>query len=119
MHRLKRLLITLPVLALPLLVAAAAPATAALSAEQGLLILAKAKAADGKCHFLSAGERRELSSYLARADSKRDAQRTPQSRDALFAEFLQWREQQEARAARNESTKEVAPQQPVRSKRKK
>jgi TRAP-type uncharacterized transport system substrate-binding protein len=67
----------------------------------------------------SAELNREFQSYLARADSKRDAQRTPQSRDALFAEFLQWREQQEARAARNESTKEVAPQQPVRSKRKK
>ena len=61
---------------------------------------------------------REFQSYLARADSKRDAQRTPQSRDAMFAEFLQWREQQEARAARNESTKDVAPQQPTRSKRK-
>jgi TRAP-type uncharacterized transport system substrate-binding protein len=67
----------------------------------------------------SAELNREFQSYLARADSKRDAQRTQQSRDALFAEFLQWREQQEARAARNESTKEVAPQQPVRSKRKK
>ncbi len=61
---------------------------------------------------------KEFQSYLARMDSKRDATRTPQSREALFAEFLQWREQQEARAARNESIKEVAPQ-PVRSKRKK
>jgi TRAP-type uncharacterized transport system substrate-binding protein len=67
----------------------------------------------------SAELNREFQSYLARADSKRDVQRTPQSRDAMFAEFLQWREQQEARAARNESTKEVAPQQPVRTKRKK
>ena len=67
----------------------------------------------------SAELNREFQSYLARANSKRDVQRTPQSRDAMFAEFLQWREQQEARAARNESTKEVAPQQPVRTKRKK
>ena len=62
---------------------------------------------------------REFQSYLARADSKRDVQRTPQSRDAMFAEFLQWREQQEARSARNESTKEVTPQQPARTKRSK
>ncbi len=47
---------------------------------------------------------REFQSYLSRVDGKKDAARTPQSRDAMFAEFLQWREQQEARAARNEST---------------
>lgn len=61
---------------------------------------------------------REFQTYLARMDPKRDEQRTPQSRDAMFAEFLKWREQQEARAARNETTKEVAAQ-PARSKRKK
>ena len=66
----------------------------------------------------SAELNREFQGYLARVDSKRDTQRTQQSRDALFAEFMQWREQQEARAARNESTKEVAPQ-PAQSKRKK
>jgi TRAP-type uncharacterized transport system substrate-binding protein len=60
---------------------------------------------------------REFQSYLARADSKRDAQRSPQSRDALFAEFLAWREQQEARDARNEELKEAA--QAARNKRKK
>jgi TRAP-type uncharacterized transport system substrate-binding protein len=61
---------------------------------------------------------KEFQSYLARMDTKRDAQRSPQSRDALFAEFLQWREQQEARNARNESTKEVTPAQPVRKRKK-
>jgi TRAP-type uncharacterized transport system substrate-binding protein len=61
---------------------------------------------------------REFQSYLARVDPKRDAQRSPQNRDALFAEFMKWREQQEARNARNESTKEEV-QQPVRAKRKK
>ena len=52
---------------------------------------------------------REFQSYLMRADTKRDAQRTPQTRDALFAEFLAWREQQDARAAKNESTSEERP----------
>ncbi len=60
---------------------------------------------------------KEFQSYLARADSSRDVKRTPQSRDALFAEFLAWRELQEARAARNEEPKEAA--QAIRSKRKK
>ena len=60
---------------------------------------------------------REFQSYLTRVDPKKDAQRTPQSRDALFAEFLQWREQQEARAARNESAGQAP--QTERTKRKK
>ena len=60
---------------------------------------------------------REFQSYLQRADNKRDAQRTPQSRDALFAEFLAWRDRQEAMAARNESTTEAKPV--VRSKSRK
>lgn len=50
---------------------------------------------------------REFQEYLARADAKRDAQRSPQSRDALFAEFMAWREQQEARAAKNEAKVEA------------
>jgi TRAP transporter TAXI family solute receptor len=59
---------------------------------------------------------RDFQSYLQRAD-KRDADRTPQSRDALFAEFLAWRDRQEAMAARNESTTEAKPV--VRSKSRK
>jgi hypothetical protein len=60
---------------------------------------------------------REFQSYLQRADNKRDVQRTPQSREALFAEFLAWRDSQEAMAARNESTTEAKPV--VRSKSRK
>lgn len=59
----------------------------------------------------------EFQSYLQRSDNKRDAQRTPQSRDALFSEFLAWRDRQEAMAARNESTTETKPV--VRSKSRK
>ena len=59
----------------------------------------------------------EFQSYLQRSDNKRDAQRTPQSRDALFSEFLAWRDRQEAMAARNESTTEAKPV--VRSKSRK
>jgi hypothetical protein len=59
----------------------------------------------------------EFQSYLQRSDNKRDAQRTPQSRDALFSEFLAWRDRQEAMAARNESTAEPKPV--VRSKSRK
>jgi TRAP transporter TAXI family solute receptor len=46
---------------------------------------------------------REFQAYLKGADAKRDAQRTPQSREALFAEFLAWRDRQEAMAANNEA----------------
>ncbi len=59
----------------------------------------------------------EFQNYLQRSDNKRDAQRTPQSRDALFSEFLAWRDRQEAMAARNESTTEPKPV--VRSKSRK
>jgi len=52
---------------------------------------------------------RDFQNYLQRADSGRDAQRTPQSRDALFAEFLAWRERQEAMSARNEAAAEPKP----------
>jgi TRAP transporter TAXI family solute receptor len=60
---------------------------------------------------------REFQSYLQRADNKRDTDRTPQNRDALFAEFLAWRDRQDAMAARNESTTEAKPV--VRSKSRK
>ncbi len=46
---------------------------------------------------------REFQAYLKGADSKRDAQRTPQTRDALFAEFLAWRDRQEAMSANNQA----------------
>lgn len=60
---------------------------------------------------------REFQNYLQRADGKRDAQRTPQSRDALFAEFLAWRDRQEATAARNEGVTEAKPAARTRSRK--
>lgn len=60
---------------------------------------------------------REFQNYLQRADPKRDAQRSPQNRDALFAEFLAWRDRQDAMAARNEAATEAKPV--VRSKSRK
>lgn len=63
MLRLARFLLTVPVLVLPI-----AAAASTLSAEQGLSVLAKAKANDAKCGFLSKKEHAELSGYLARAE---------------------------------------------------
>ena len=53
---------------------------------------------------------KEFGDFLARNDGGRNAKRSPQERDALFAEFMAWREQQEARAAKNESKPEDAAQ---------
>jgi TRAP transporter TAXI family solute receptor len=83
------------------------------SAERELQKLEAAQPATNASSALN----REFQSYLQRADNKRDADRTPQSRDALFAEFLAWRDRQEAMAARNESTTETKPV--VRSKSRK
>ena len=52
---------------------------------------------------------REFQAYLKSADSKRDAQRTPESRDALFSEFLAWRDRQNGLSARNEAIPESKP----------
>ncbi|MFN3351842.1 TAXI family TRAP transporter solute-binding subunit [Pseudorhodoplanes sp.] len=60
---------------------------------------------------------REFQNYLKRADSSRDAHRTPQSREALFAEFLAWRDRQESLSARAEPATEAKPA--VRSKSRK
>lgn len=69
MLRLAKLLITLPVLALPLW--GAAPALKAqdvMPQIDALRQLAKSRAADGKCRVLAPGEAEELSGYLARAE---------------------------------------------------
>jgi hypothetical protein len=66
---LSRVFITIPVLALPLAALSPKPALAGeLTAVQGLQILAKAQAADRRCHFLSAAEHDELASYQSRAE---------------------------------------------------
>lgn len=69
MVRLSRYLITLPVMLLPLVAAGARPGLAdAAGVEQAVEILARAKAADSRCHILSEGERDELGRYAARAE---------------------------------------------------
>lgn len=69
MLRLAKLLITLPVLVLPLW--GAAPALKAqdvMPQIDALRQLAKSRAADGKCRVLASGEAEELSGYVARAE---------------------------------------------------
>jgi hypothetical protein len=65
---LPRLLISLPLLALPLTAMHPAPALAAGVAEVAVEILTRAKTADGRCNYLSATERSELTRYTARAE---------------------------------------------------
>jgi hypothetical protein len=63
------LLVTLPLLVLPAVALVASPARAASSpALEAVGILAKARASDEKCKFLSAKERAELARYAARAE---------------------------------------------------
>lgn len=69
MLRLAKFLITLPVLALPLW--GAAPVLRAqevITQIDALRLIAKSRAADGKCRVLAPGEAEELSGYLARAE---------------------------------------------------
>ncbi|HTN96772.1 MAG TPA: hypothetical protein VL101_07330 [Nordella sp.] len=69
MLRLAKLLITLPVLALPLWGAAPAlEAQEVMPQIDALRQIAKSRAADGKCRVLAPGEAEELSGYLARAE---------------------------------------------------
>ena len=63
-----RLLITVPLMALPLTMLSVSHAKAAGVAEEAVLLLSKARAADGNCNYLSSPERSELGRYLARAE---------------------------------------------------
>lgn len=64
-----RLLVTLPLLAMPLGMMAANPAKAAgTAAEEAVRILTRARAVDQQCRYLSSTERNELSRYTARAE---------------------------------------------------
>ncbi|MGE0008674.1 MAG: hypothetical protein AB7S92_24230 [Parvibaculaceae bacterium] len=58
----------LPLVALPLLSGAAGKARAEMTQLDALRLLAKSRAADGKCGILSAAQTDELSFYLARAE---------------------------------------------------
>lgn len=68
-HKLSHVLITLPVLALPLTALGVKPAAAeAVAAEQAVRILARAQAADVKCRHLPAPAQEELSGYAVKAE---------------------------------------------------
>ena len=62
------LLLTLPLLALPIGTAAVGPAMAAGASEEAVRILTRARITDAKCSYLSAAERNELQRYSARAE---------------------------------------------------
>ncbi|MGH6853890.1 MAG: hypothetical protein ACREDX_00315 [Aestuariivirga sp.] len=67
--RLQKLLITVPILFLPLGAAAVKPALASeIAAEQAVQILTRARVADTLCIFLSTSLHEELSRYAARAE---------------------------------------------------
>ena len=62
------LLVTLPMLALPMTAIVARPSIAAGAAEEAVRILSRARSADSKCSYLSAAERNELQRFTARAE---------------------------------------------------
>lgn len=65
---LKTFLVTLPLAAVPAALVLIQPAAAEVTAAQeALRILAQAQAADARCDYLAAPERRELKQYVARA----------------------------------------------------
>lgn len=66
--RLSRFLITLPLIAAPVLALVPRAGLAAMEPIEALQQLAKSKAADVKCNVLGNAERDELSFYLARAE---------------------------------------------------
>lgn len=64
-----RLVMTLPLLAMPLGMMAMNPAKAAgTAAEEAVRILTRARSADQQCRYLSSAEKNELSRYTARAE---------------------------------------------------
>jgi TRAP-type uncharacterized transport system substrate-binding protein len=87
------------------------------AAERELQKLEAASAQANASTNASAELNREFLSYLQRADAKRDATRTQESRDALFAEFLAWRDRQAAAAASSQAAPEAKPV--IRSKSRK
>lgn len=70
MLRLSHVLVTLPLMAMPLSALAVKPALASGgAAAEAVRLLSKAQAADRKCQYLSSSERNELSRYAARAEA--------------------------------------------------
>jgi hypothetical protein len=69
MLKFSQLLITLPILALPLVALSAKPALAeTVGLERALELLAKSTVVDNKCNVLTVSERDELSTYVAKAE---------------------------------------------------
>ena len=87
LSKLSTILVTLPLLALPLSAMAVRPAMAAgNAAAEALRILAKAQAADAHCNYLSSSEKSELSGYAMRAERAATRQgATAAARDAARA----------------------------------
>ena len=86
-------LVTLPLVLAPMMAMAVKPAAAAASpAVEAVVILSKARAADGKCRFLALGEKAELSRYAARAEVAAASQSsTAEAKDATAAGSAQGR----------------------------
>jgi hypothetical protein len=73
--KLAHLLVTLPLVAVPMTLVAAKPSQAAVTAaEEAVRLLSKAQAEDRRCGFLSGAERSELSRYADRARAAATAQ---------------------------------------------
>jgi hypothetical protein len=86
-NKLARLVISLPLLIVPLAGLVHQPAQAGeLSAAQGLTILAMAQTADRRCHVLSAAEHGELASYRSRAEMAALTLVSKQQRNTAIAE---------------------------------
>lgn len=84
--RFSRLLVTLPLLAMPLGVMGAIPAKAAgAAAEEAVRILNRARGADQQCSYLSSAEKNELSRYTARAEIAAASQASPSVAKAATA----------------------------------
>jgi hypothetical protein len=80
--RLSRLLVTLPIMVVPIYAVAIGPAFSAGAADEAVRILTRARVADQKCNYLSSSERHELSRYTARAEIAAASQTSPQSAKA-------------------------------------
>lgn len=83
------LLVTLPLVVLPAVMAVASPARAASSpALEAVNILSRARASDDRCKILSGSERAELARYGARAEMAAASQTSVQSTRAAVASGL-------------------------------
>ncbi len=82
---LSHLLVTLPLVVVPVTGLALKPALAAAPSEEAVRILSRAMTVDAKCSYLSAAERGELSRYAARAEIAAASQASVKSAKAAAA----------------------------------